>query len=123
MDDMILWKDTVEVLSGLTGAPSEAPTRSCDNNPDPWVGTGGKTKSCGDIAELERERNRKCDGLYREHCPGLCRNRCSCTDYEYPFYAKETSRNLVTCDTLTEDKCKHLRVKKNCRALCNDDCK
>ena len=80
-------------------------------------------RSCGDIAKVERRRNRQCTAVYKEKCPGLCKSRCDCVNYEYEFKAKKTSENWVRCEDLGTDKCKHLLVAKNCPTLCNDECK
>ena len=122
-EDVVVHEFGVDVpTSSPTSSPSSTPTQSCSNMEESWVGNGGKTKSCYDIAKLERKRRRKCTDIYKENCPGLCKKRCKCHDYEYEFKAKKTSNNWVTCDTLEEDKCRFATVKKNCPTLCNDDC-
>ena len=98
---------------------------TCRNQEEPWAANNrpDKTKSCLDIAHMDEGRGNKCRGSsdYNENCPGLCKKRCDCHDYEYPFKAKKGVEKWKTCPEFEEQKCKHDRVRKNCPTLCDPD--
>merc|ERR1711937_902592 len=83
--------------------PSEAVdfTAFCENNLDvPWFTDGdeddGSTeRSCVELADQLSKRRCRKEGTYKENCPGLCADECSCWDWDEPFYSKEGATNLV----------------------------
>jgi len=111
----------------LTPEPTFAPTE-CSNKAGTFT-VDGVTTSCRFIADSKRGRRKKCKGMYKRKCPGLCKNSCLCHDYEFIFQERKRGNRETTCAEVAAmpnrqrvNKCKRVTVAKNCPNVCTEEC-
>ena len=151
VDDTNVPSEDPTTTTAPSGAPSEIPSEIPSDAPTTTVTTGspttlqsfcsnesesfplgnGDTASCTDIARKKRKRNRLCNkSAYKENCPGLCRNRCGCVDYEHEFPRDKDTDRVLTCGEVRgwsrgkqQNQCQSNKViAKNCPTVCDDEC-